>query len=255
MTIPDWQLLRPVSAIIFDCDGTLSTLEGIDYLAEQSGVGDLVKSITADAMGKTGLNPELYQQRLALVKPHKEQVLALGQAYFNHRVPDIDTVINMLQRQHKFIYLISAGLHPAVSIFGRLLQIPQENIFSVGIEFDTQENYIDFDKQSPLIYNDGKRKLVKQLLNQHEHMIYVGDGLNDLVTQDLVTRFIGYGGVFYRENIAVHCEYYIKTSSLTPLLPLALTQEEYEACGPDDKILYHKGLSAIQHGEVKVSKD
>ncbi len=245
MTSPSWQIQNPVSAIVFDCDGTLSSLEGIDYLAEMNGVGDVVQALTAEAMGKTGLNPVLYQQRLDLVYPNQHQVLALGQAYFSHRVPDSGDIIKLLKRLNKSVYLVSAGLYPAVNIFGELLQVPSENIYAVQIQFDARGHFLDFDRTSPLVNNNGKRSILTQLKTQHENIIFVGDGLNDWAAHDLVTRFIGYGGVFYRENIAAQCHFYINTSSLAPVLPLALTQQEYEKLMPDERMLFQKGLQAL----------
>ena len=58
MVIPVWQLKTSIDALIFDCDGTLSRIEGIDVLADQNGVGDAVKQLTHDAMTHMGLNPE-----------------------------------------------------------------------------------------------------------------------------------------------------------------------------------------------------
>lgn len=243
----NWQLQTPINAIIFDCDGTLSTIEGIDELAENNGVSTIVKSLTADAMGKSGINPELYQKRLDLVQPSHEQVRTLGQQYFTHQVPDVDNVIQIFKRLNKTVYLVSAGLYPAVSIFGELLKIPQKNIYAVDIHFDSQGNYLSYEKTSPLVYNDGKRKIVTQLKSLHQDIIYVGDGLNDYSTYDLVTRFVGFGGAFYRENIASRCQYYIHELTMAPLLPLSLTQKEYENLDTEEQSLYHKGLTQIAH--------
>ena len=252
MTTPTWQLQTPIDAILFDCDGTLSTIEGIDELARKNGVEDIVESLTAAAMGKLGMNPEVYQRRLDLVYPTQEQVLTLGHDYFAHKVPDLIEVIEVLKRFNKSIYIISAGLYPAVRIFAGLLKIPSQNIFAVPLEFDAQGLYLDFDRTSPLIHNDGKRNIVNQLKIQHPEMVYIGDGLNDLTVFDSVTRFIGYGGAFYRENIAAQCQYYISSSSISPVLPLVLTKDEFEKLTPAELALYHRGLSAIQEEKVKV---
>ena len=101
MTLPEWQLKAPLEAVIFDCDGTLSTIEGIDELAKQNHVSEPVEALTAEAMGTTGMNPLLYQKRLALVQPRREQVLALGQDYFANQVPDVYAVIQALKHLHK----------------------------------------------------------------------------------------------------------------------------------------------------------
>ncbi|SRR5579885_1170395 len=254
MTSLNWQLTSPVSAIVFDCDGTLSSIEGIDFLAKNNGVGDSVKSLTSEAMGKSGLNPGLYQQRLDLVFPRREQVYALGHQYYAHRAPDVADVISLLRRLNKSLYLVSAGVNPAVKIFGEMLQIPAENVFAVDLRFDQQGNFLDFERSSPLVNNDGKRAIVQQLKSQHQEIIHIGDGLNDIVTLDIVTRFIGYGGVSYQKNIADLCNYYINTLSFAPLVPLVLTKEESSNLLPEEQALYQKGLTSINEGKVQISQ-
>lgn len=249
LTRSNWQLTGPLDAIIFDCDGTLSALEGIDELAKLNGAGAAVQQLTADAMGKTGINPELYQQRLALTQPTRDQVLALGEQYFNHQAPDVLAVIQLLQALNKAVYIISAGLYPAVAIFGKLLGVPQENIFAVNIYFDSAGNFSDFDHASPLVTADGKRTISSQLKQKHPRILHIGDGLNDYSTHDLVTRFVGYGGFFYRARIAELCQYYIATPSMTALLPLCLTVAEVKRLTEAQYRLYQQGLTLLAHGE------
>jgi phosphoserine phosphatase len=220
------ELSVPVDAVIFDCDGTLTRIEGIDELARMNGVGRQVTELTAEAMGSTGLSPDLFEKRLNLVLPNAMQVAALSDIYFQNRTPDLLPVIQTLRGLGKAVYIVSAGLSPAVIGFGRLLSIDPAHIFAVDIYFDAAGNYRDFDRRSPLIYSDGKRAIVQQLSQRHPRMVYVGDGLNDYAVYDLVTRFVGYGGAFYRESIEQRCQYYLKAPSMAPLLPLCLTSEE-----------------------------
>lgn len=222
------ELSVPIDAVIFDCDGTLTHIEGIDELARMNGVGRQVTELTAEAMGGSGLTPALFQKRLNLVVPGASQVTALGDIYFQHRTPDLLPVIQTLQELGKAVYIVSAGLSPAVIGFGRLLSIDPAHIFAVDIYFDDAGNYRDFDHHSPLIHADGKRSIVQQLSQRHPRTVYVGDGLNDYAVYDLVTRFVGYGGAFYRESIAQRCQYYLKAPSMAPLLPLCLTSEEIQ---------------------------
>jgi phosphoserine phosphatase len=251
MLTPTWQLQTPITAVIFDCDGTLSTIEGIDELANNNNVGDIVQSLTREAMGKSGMTLEIYEERLTLVQPTKDQVYSLGKNYFAHQIPHAADIINSLKRLNKSIYIISAGLYPAVAMFGEMLQIPPENIFAVDVEFNAMGHYLNFDRTSPLVQKNGKRTIVNQLKNAHPTLAYVGDGLSDYEVYDLVTRFVGYGGAFYRENIAASCQYYIKTLSLAALLPLSLTEKEYQQLTVKEKILYDIGVAAIQEGHVK----
>lgn len=242
-----WQLQTPIDSVIFDCDGTLSTIEGIDELAKLNGVGDIVKSLTSEAMGTTGLNASLYQKRLELVYPTATQVSTLAQQYYAHRVPHIEAIIQLLNRLNKSVYLVSAGLSPAVSAFGDMLQIPRDNIFAVDIAFDRDGRYLDFERSSPLVQHDGKRQVVRNIKAQHQHILYVGDGMNDYAVYDMVTRFVGYGGAYYRENIAARCQFYITGASLLTLLPLALTHHEYQCLAPIDQSLYQQGVARIHY--------
>src|SRR5438445_3611454 len=97
------------------------------------------------------------------------------------------------------------------------------------MQVDADGKFISYDQDSPLVKNDGKKIIVTELLKKHSSIGYIGDGLNDIVVYDLVTRFIGYGGIYYRSNIAALCEYYIVTPSMSAILPLLLTQTEFES--------------------------
>lgn len=252
-TDPRWQLQTPINAIIFDCDGTLSTIEGIDELANENHVGTSVQLLTSEAMGKTGINPDLYRERLQLVQPNKLQVDKLGETYYAHRVPDACEVIAIFQRLNKTIYIISAGLAPAVIQFGDFLKIPTSNIFAVDVSFDANDNYQDFDSQSPMTMRDGKRTIVSELKAANGRVAHIGDGLNDYIAHDLSTRFIGYGGVYYRKNIAADCEFYIKAKSLAAMLPLLLTQQEVITLTAQESEIYKKGLKDINNGMVEIN--
>lgn len=247
-----WQLQSPLSAVCFDCDGTLSALEGINELARYNHTEEAVEVLTAQAMSQTGVNPAIYEERLAMVKPTLTQVRALAEDYHFHRAPDVEVVIEALKRLGKTLYLISAGVNPAVTLFGERLGFSVENIFAVDLNFDGQGRYLSFDPHSPLIHNQGKRQIISQLCERHSRMMHIGDGLNDLITQDLVTRFVGYGGIYYRENIASCCQFYIETPSLAAILPLSLTGEEYRLLRPAEQHVYQQGVEAIEMQRVKV---
>lgn len=246
MATPSWQLETAIDAVVFDCDGTLSTIEGIDELAKLNGVYEIVRALTEEAMGKSGMHEKLYAERLQLVRPTYLEVQQLGKNYFQHRVPEVQNVIRLLKQLQKTIYIISAGLDIAVKQFGNLLNIAEENIFAVALFFDAAGNYLDFDRSSSLCHSLGKRQVIERLKQLHNHILFVGDGLNDLAVKDLVTRFVGFGGCYYRENIARQCDYYIRTLSMAPLLPLALTQNEQILLKNKDKELYNQGVIAIQ---------
>ncbi len=241
----------PFEAIIFDCDGTLSHIEGIDELANAQGVGEQVKRLTEEAMGHTGLNPQLYDQRLQWVKPSADQVRLLGAQYFQQKSPDLLAVLAIFRFLQKEIYIISAGLTPAISSFANLLMIESTHVFAVDIYFNLYGEYSDFDRQSPLVHNDGKQRIIQQLQHKFREMALIGDGLNDFAASHLVQRFIGYGGAYYRKNIADQCDYYLKTATMTALLPLCLTVEEVARLDKKAMKLYETGLEILKQELIK----
>lgn len=239
----DWQLKNPLDAIVFDCDGTLSTIEGINELAKNNSSGDDVIALTHKAMSELGMTPDIYAQRLALTKPTHHQVIALADHYIATLTPDTAAVIKILLKLNKEIYIMSAGIQLAVEMVGKHLHVPKKNIFAVKVNFDTQGHYQDFDHQSPLVYNDGKRKIIENL--DHKHIALIGDGLNDFAAHDVVSRFIGYGGTFYRQNLAKDCEFYITAPSMAGVLPLTITEDEFNSLGKIEQNLYQFGLDEL----------
>lgn len=157
--------------------------------------------------------------------------------------------MRILRLAGKDIYVVSAGLYPAVLGFAAKLGVAPAQVFAVSIQFDAKGHYQDFDHNSPLVTQEGKRWAVQQIQKQHPRLIYIGDGLNDMSTQALATRFVGYGGAFYRENIAEACRYYIAQPSMLPLLAVSLTQAEVANLPSAEHLNYRVGLSYWQKKE------
>lgn len=242
---------EPIDAIIFDCDGTLSQIEGVDELARMRGVEWEVGALTADAMSLGSLSPDIYQRRLNLIEPSSTDMSRLAEAYYETRTQGIEQVLRVFERLQKPVFVISAGMRPAVSAFAQRLGIRDDQVYAVDMRFDEDGHYEDFDRHSLLTSNEGKHFILEQLIIDHPRLIHIGDGMNDLSAAKLAERFIGYGGVFYREQIANLCEYYIKSDSMLPLLPLVLTNEEVTQIPEADQADYLAGLAMLQDGAVE----
>lgn len=244
MTIQNNLISQPVDAFVFDCDGTLSLLEGIEVLAEENGVGERVAELTEYAMSEAGITPSLYQERIGLVKPSRRQVIALAQKYFNQRVPDIVKLIEILQGLGKAVYIVSAGVNPAVILFAEMLGVTAENVFAVDLKFSQDGSYEGYNVDAYPAQAGGKQVIAQQLKQKHPRIIWIGDGMNDAVVKPEVTRFIGYGGAFYREKIAKLSDFYIKSKSIAPVLVLGLTANEAHALTGEALTLYQEVLGA-----------
>ena len=67
--------------ICFDCDSTLSEIEGIDVLAERSGCGAEMAALTNAAMNGEVSLESVYAQRLNLIKPDHQAIDWLADLY------------------------------------------------------------------------------------------------------------------------------------------------------------------------------
>ena len=209
-----------INGVIFDCDGTLTQIEGIDHLAKYNGIEKKISELTEQAMSFDGITPKLYQQRLDLVRPNHTQCMQLAKDYFTHRSPDIDEVIITLKKQNIAIFIISAGVNPSVKTFASLLHIPENHVFAVDLTFDEQGEYQSFDRSAPMTQRGGKRHIVAMIKQQFPTVAYIGDGQNDMDVYHDVDCFIGYGGSFYRPNMEAACEHYLREQSLLGILPI-----------------------------------
>ncbi len=246
-----WVLSKPIDGIVFDCDSTLSQIEGIDALATKNNVKEAVHELTEEAMAKTGLNEHLYQARLDLVKPHQSQLNDVAELYLQKVTPDIPAVIAALQSLNKKVYVVSAGVLQCVIGFAEKIGVSAEHVFAVDVYFDAQGNYKDFDRQSPLSRQRGKCEILRQLRQDDQRFAHVGDGMNDVDVLGEVDRFIGYGGAEYRQSIAELSDFYISSLSMAPVLPLLLTEDEAGELAGSAADLYRKGLGLIDEGGVE----
>jgi phosphoserine phosphatase len=207
-----------VESVLFDCDSTLSSLEGIDELAKQVGVYDQLAPLTQAAMeGEIKLDV-VYKKRLDLIRPDKIAIAWLAQRYIDTLVIDAELVIAKLQKSNKQIHIISGGLRQAILPLANKLNIAEINVHAVDVLFDDDGAYIGFDEQSPLAQSGGKAVISQRIIGTSGTAVMIGDGVTDLETQHERVHFIGFGGVVIRELVRNQSRDYIEQTTLLPLL-------------------------------------
>lgn len=253
--------------IFFDCDSTLTTIEGIDVLADYAGKKWRVEVLTKAAMdGELDLG-EVYGKRLQAVRPTQDQILSIRQAYKRNIVEDATAVIQTLQSLNHKIYIISGGLEEPVREFGISLGVPKENIRAVGVDYNQLsgkwwetnlphnegENvkYLTYE-EGALSISDGKAQIVTELLgNQKGRSLLIGDGHSDLLASKAVDLFVGYGGIETRERVAAESPIFIATESLSPLLAIAVGPAGIrQTMNTPYESVFQKGLDLIQEGAI-----
>ncbi len=217
---------RKFDAVCFDCDSTLSRIEGIDELAARRGLKQEVARLTEAAMEGSLPIEAVYAERLSIVSPDRASVAWLGELYVQELVPGAKRTVESLQRLGKAVYLVSGGLLPAVRHLGRSLAIPDAHHYAVPIHFDGAGAYRGFDTNSVLARADGKAIVCRQLAGRHGAVAMVGDGMTDLSARMGGAYVVGFGGVAYREQVARGADVYLESPDLSAILDLLLNEEE-----------------------------
>jgi phosphoserine phosphatase len=99
----------------------------------------------------------------------------------------------------------------------------------VSIEFDANGAYRGFDQDSPLPRADGKAVICRELAKRHGAIAMVGDGMTDVAARAGGAYVIGFGGVAYRETVAMGADCYVAHTELTATLETLLSEEERKA--------------------------
>ena len=237
-------------SIVFDCDSTLSAIEGIDELAGPR--REAVAELTQAAMRGDVALEEVYGHRLALIQPTRESVDALGSRYIAGLVPDAVEVIAALRAAGIVVRVMSGGLHPPVCAVARELGLSAADVGAVDIHFDDDGGYAGFDATSPLARAGGKRTLLEHWRAEiPAPIMFVGDGATDLEAKSAADLFVAFAGFIDRPAVTSAADVVVRARSLAPIFALALGGPPTD---PRMRTLYDRGATLLEAGGHPVSQ-
>jgi phosphoserine phosphatase len=254
--------------IFFDCDSTLSTIEGIDELAKSRGLFDEVQRLTNAAMDGEVHLESVYDRRLQLLRPTRGEIRQIERLYRENLVPDARQIIEALSFLDKTIFIVSGGLYPAVRPFGEWLGVPATHIRAVKVAYDTLSGeWWDYQRDQwgqrpdvnylahhadPLVQSTGKAEVVRELRGDRPgRSMLIGDGMSDLAAKAEVDKLIGFGGVVTRAGVVLGADIFIACPTLAPILPLVTSyQDQHHLRHTQFAPLLQKGLDLIKQNAI-----
>lgn len=209
-------------SVILDVDSTLSGVEGIDWLAARRGlaVAEEIADLTTKAMDGSVPIESLYGLRLALVRPGKAEVAALGKVYRERVAPGAFDAIAELRSAGIVMHLVSGGLREAILPFATWLGFSPAEVHAVGIAFDPAGNFAGWETTSPLATSGGK-SVVARALALPAPLLALGDGSTDLALRSAGAAFAAFTGFVRRETVVAGADHVLESFDQLPPLVMS----------------------------------
>ncbi len=197
--------------IIFDCDSTLVTIEGLDCLAKKYHREEEIAAITS--LGMSGNLPfsQSIRRRLNILKLRQHDLEWLGDQYIHNLTTGAADLVNSLKQMDVNIYLVTGGPRPAVDKLGQYLDISPKNIWASCLL--EERGYMCADDQCVMTTDFGKETVVKQI-SKSGPTVVIGDGMTDYNAGKHADMFIGFGRVIKREKVEALSPLYIQDNNL-----------------------------------------
>jgi phosphoserine phosphatase len=206
--------------LLFDCDSTLSAIEGIDELGRLRGpeVFKAVEEMTTQAMDGSTPMESIFAKRLDMIKPTLKELESIGQKYIQQVEPTAVDTIKKLKAAGWTVIIVSGGFTQAIRPLAQYLGI--ERVEAVELRFKADGSYAGYVESCPTAKSKGKNVVALKLRDEFKatQTILVGDGASDLEVKGDVDKMIGFGRYTARPKVKAGADAFI--TSLDQLISL-----------------------------------
>ncbi len=206
--------------LLFDCDSTLSAIEGIDELGRLRSpeVFKAVEEMTTKAMDGSTPMESIFAKRLDMIKPTLKELESIGQKYIQEVEPTALDTIKKLKANGWTVMIVSGGFTQAIRPLAQYLGI--DRVEAVELRFNTDGSYAGYVESCPTAKSKGKNVVALKLRDEFKayQTVLVGDGASDLEVKGDVDKMIGFGRYTARPKVKAGADAFI--TSLDQLIAL-----------------------------------
>ena len=206
--------------LLFDCDSTLSAIEGIDELGRLRGpeVFKAVEDMTTKAMDGSTPMESIFAKRLDMIKPTLKELESIGQKYIQQVEPTALDTTKKLKADGWMVMIVSGGFTQAIRPLAQYLGI--ERVEAVELRFNPDGSYAGYVESCPTAKSKGKNVVALKLRDEFKayQTVLVGDGASDLEVKGDVDKMIGFGRYTPRPKVKAGADAFI--TSLDQLIAL-----------------------------------
>ncbi len=206
---------RRKKMLLADMDSTMIEQECIDELADEAGVGERVKDITARAMnGELDFEGAL-TERVGLLKGLDESVIGKVLAERISFMPGGKALLATMKAQGAYAALVSGGFTAFTAKVARELGFDENRANTLLAE----EGKLTGDVGRPILGREAKVQALKEITERlglaHDEVMAVGDGANDLGMLGLAGAGVA---LHAKPSVAAECDIRINHGDLSALL-------------------------------------
>ncbi|HEV2321017.1 MAG TPA: HAD-IB family phosphatase, partial [Gammaproteobacteria bacterium] len=191
---------------ILDFDSTLVRVETLEVMAELkpdgAPLGARIKALTDAAMGGSLSFHAALEQRLKLLRFHRDQLPALAARLEQEISPSFLRNRAFLAAHADRIHVVTSGFREAAEPVLKSLGLDPKHLLANTLHYDA-DGYVDgCDWSNPLAQDGGKPKAVAALKLKGE-VVAVGDGITDyeIFAAGAASRFYAYTENVKREAV------------------------------------------------------
>jgi phosphoserine phosphatase len=211
--------LESINSFVFDFDSTLVSIETFDDIIKNSSDDKNIKK-QIDEITNKAMNGELdfhesITSRFKAAKLNKKHFDDAVLTIVEHITPGIEKVIDFLHKKDQVVFILSAGFISTILPVAEKFDIPPQNCFANDILVDSKGEVVGL-KESPLIYDGGKNKILTELKNSGKlvgKIVMLGDGMSDCKTylEGFSDYFVGCGFNIIREKVKNNSDIFVNT--------------------------------------------
>ena len=206
---------RRKKMLLADMDSTMIQQECIDELADEAGVGDFVKDITARAMnGELDFEGALIE-RVGLLKGLDEAVISQVLDTRITLMPGGTSLLATMKANGAYAALVSGGFTAFTARVAATLGFDENRANTLLVE----NGKLTGDVARPILGREAKVQALKEITARlglsHDDVMAVGDGANDLGMLGLAGAGVA---LHAKPSVAAECDIRINHGDLTALL-------------------------------------
>jgi D-3-phosphoglycerate dehydrogenase len=208
----------PNRKFVFDFDSTLTSVEGLDVLAEislknnpnKSEVINKIQEITDLGIDGDISFSDSLNTRIALLKANRSQLTELVGLLKTKISNSVKKNKHFFKKYSSQIYVISCGFKEFIEPVVAELNINPERIFANSFTYDENGLITGFDESNPLSQHDGKVSCLRSSGIQGEIQI-IGDGYSDYVMkrEGIADKFFAYTENVTRKKAIDNADYVV----------------------------------------------